>query len=224
MPSVDGEPFLERSRLAYGWLVLWAAFVAYAAVLAPPDDPALTQALVRGSVSGHYGAVDPSIASVFSMLGVVPVLASAFVLRDGATRRLPAWPFALGMFVVGAFALLPWLALRNLGGPRGPRAPGPVRRLLARRVVGAGIVAALVALGGWCLARGHATDYLAAFRSTSLVHVMTIDLVVCTGLLFVLVEEARRRLPRAEPAVARAVRIVPLLGPALWNVLVARAP
>jgi hypothetical protein len=210
----------SERRIAYGWLVLWAAFVAYAAVLAPPDDPALTRALVRGSLSGHFGAVDPAIAAVFSMLGVVPVLASTFVLGDGATRRLPAWPFALGMFVVGAFALLPWLAFRAALGPRAPRPPGAVRRLLARRAFRAGIVVALAALSAWALVAGHGAAYLQAFRSTSMVNVMTIDLVVCTALLFVLVEEARRELRQPEPGVARAVRVVPLFGPALWTALV----
>ena len=209
-----------RGRIAYGWLVLWAAFIGYAALLAPPDDPALTRALVQGTVTGHFGAVDPAIAAVFSMLGVVPVLASTFVLRDGGARRLPAWPFALGMFVVGAFALLPWLAFRDVLGPRAPAPPGPVQRFLARRVVRAGIVVALAALSAWALTAGHRAAYFEAFRSASMVNVMTIDLAMCTALLFVLVEEARKQGTPPEPSIARAARFVPLFGPALWSALV----
>lgn len=214
------KPAADGLRIAWGWVVLWVAFAAYAFAFAPPDDPALTKALVRGTFTGDFGAVDPSIAAVFSMLGVVPVLASGFVLADGARRRLVAWPFALGMFVVGAFALLPWLALRGLGGPRAePRAPGAVRRLLGRRAFRAGIVLALAGLTGWGLARGSAAAYASAFRSTSMVNVMTVDLVLCTLLLYVLVAEARRRDAVVETPITRAVRAVPLFGAAIWNLV-----
>ena len=213
----------DGRRVAWGWVFAWGLFVAYAAALAPPDDPALTRALVKGSMSGDFGGVDHAIAAVFSMLGVVPVLASTFVLRDGADRKLPAWPFALGMFVVGAFALLPWLALRDLAGPRAePRAPGRVRKLLARRWFAWGIVVALSALGAWGIATGSASAYAHAFRTTSMVNVMSIDLVVCAALLFVLVERQRARgVSPGESPLARASRFIPLLGPALWNALTA---
>lgn len=220
------HPQPPRRRFAFGWLALWVAFVAYAAVLAPPDDPALTKALVTGTFTGRFGDVDASIAAVFSALGVVPALASALVLPAGASRRLPAWPFAVAMFAVGAFSLLLWLAFRDALGPREPsRPPGRVRRLLAKRGLRMGLFVALVLLTAWGLAAGHAHAYAAAFRTTSLVHVMTIDLAVCAGLLFVLVEEARRFLPPAsEPPLARAVRFVPLFGSGAWAALVRAEP
>ena len=213
-------------RFAWGWLVLWAGFVAYAAFAAPPDDPALTSALVRGAFTGRFEGIDPSVAAVFSLLGVVPVLASSFVLRDGATRRVPAWPFAMAMFAVGAFALLPWLAFRGLGAPlERARPPSLVRRVLASRIAAAGIVVALVGLSCWAVFAGSFAAYLSAFRRTSMVNVMSVDFVVCTALLFVLMEEGRAEVgPEEEPAFARLVRFVPVLGPALWNLLVRRAP
>lgn len=155
---------------------------------------------------------------------MVPALASAFVLRDGETRRLPAWPFALGMFVAGAFALLPWMAFRAVGGARAhPRAPGAVRRGLAKPWLRIATLLGVLGCVAWALS-GSAVAYAAAFRTVSLVHVMTLDLVVCTGLLAVLVEEARRSPGVIEPGAARRSRFVPLLGAALWNALVARPP
>ena len=207
--------------IAWPYVAAWLAFAIYAFAFAPPDDPALTRALLHGMLTFDFGGVDPSIAAVFSLLGVVPVLASGFVLADGAGRRLWAWPFALGMFVVGGFALLPWLALRGVGGARvPPREPGRVRRFLGTRACRVGIVLALGALTTWGLARGSGAAYASAFRSASMVNVMTVDLTLCTLLLFVLVEEARRREPSRETPLARVasgVRFVPLFGSALWN-------
>jgi hypothetical protein len=222
-PTAHGPvPF----RFAWGWLVLWAGFVAYAAFAAPPDDPELTSALVRGAFTGRFDGIDPSIAAVFSLLGVVPVLAASFVLRDGSTRRVPAWPFAMAMFAVGAFALLPWLAFRRLGTPlEPPRSPNVVRRILASRIAAAGIVVALIALTCWAVFSGSSAAYLSAFRRTSMVNVMSVDFVICGALLYVLMEEARAEVgPEEEPAFARVVRFVPVLGPALWSLLVRRAP
>lgn len=200
--------------VSWGWVALWCAFVAYAAWLAPPDDPVLLGRLIRGDVA----RVDPSIVAVFDMLGVVPVLASGFVLRDGVGRKLPAWPFALGMFVVGAFSLLPWLALRRLGGSteRSPE-PGRVRRWLATRLAAWGIVIALVALTSWGVVAGSASAYLAAFRTASLVHVMTIDLVVCACLLIVLAREGHG----SESPLA-TLRWLPLFGVAIENAVLRR--
>lgn len=211
-------------KIGWGWLLVWVAFAVYAFAFAPPDDPALTRALMRGMITFDFDGTDPSIAAVFSMLGVVPVLASGFVLADGARRRLAAWPFALGMFAVGAFALLPWLAFRGVAGPRATREPGAVRRVLDRRACRAGIVLALAALAVWGVARGSAAAYAAAFRSTSMVNVMTLDLLLCTLLLHVLVEEARRREPHAESGLVRALRFVPLFGSAVWNLARTSAP
>jgi hypothetical protein len=61
-----------------------------------------------------------------------------------------------------------------------------------------------------------------------MVHVMTVDLVVCAALLLVLAEEARGgergAAAHQESALARRLRFVPLLGTALWNALTPRAP
>jgi hypothetical protein len=163
--------------VSWGWVAAFVAFVAYAILAAPPDDPALTAALVKGTFTGRFGAVDPAIAAVFAALGVVPALASTLLLRDGARRRIPAWPFALGMFAVGAFALLPWLALRGSFGARPEqRDVGALRRLVARPAVGWALLLALTALLAWGLLAGSATAYARAFATTSMVNVMTVDL------------------------------------------------
>jgi hypothetical protein len=210
--------------VSWGWVAAFVAFVAYAILAAPPDDPALTAALVKGTFTGRFGAVDPAIAAVFAALGVVPALASTLLLRDGARRRIPVWPFALGMFAVGAFALLPWLALRGSFGARPEeRSVGALRRLVARPAVGWALLLALTALLAWGLLAGSATAYARAFATTSMVNVMTVDLLVCAGLLMVLVEEARARdgVVRESP-LGRAVRFVPVLGTAAWNALTTR--
>ncbi len=202
----------------------WLLFVVYAVLAAPPDDPALTRALIHGSLTGDFGAIDPSVAAAFSALGVVPLLATALLARGAARQRIPLWPFAIGMFALGAFALLPYLALRDDVARRLPPA-GPVRRVLASRTLAWLVVGALVLLAAWALRSGSAAAYGEAFRTTAMVHVMSIDALVCTLVVHYLVEEERRTGGvRDEPRAARVLRWIPLFGAALWNAMVRRLP
>jgi hypothetical protein len=185
-PAGPRAPGARAGRLAlFGGA--WIAFVAYALLAAPADDPALTRALVHGSLTGDFGGVDPAIAAVFSALGVVPLLAIALLARRASRQRVPLWPFGIAMFALGAFALLPWLAIRGDARSAPPPA-GFLRRALASRPVGWLIVAALVGLGAWALHAGSSAAYAHAFRSTAMVHLMSIDAGVCTLLVHAFVE------------------------------------
>lgn len=92
--------------------VLWLGFVGYAFLLAPPDQPEtwdLIQRLIRFDVAG----VNPLIVALFNLMGVWPGIYAAVLLTDGRGQKIPAWPFVAGAFALGAFALLPYLALRR---------------------------------------------------------------------------------------------------------------
>jgi hypothetical protein len=200
------------------------AFIAYAALIAPPDDADLTRALVRGAFTGNFGNIDPGISAVFSSLGIVPLLFLVFLVRDGTQERVPAWPFALAAFAVGGFAILPYLVLRSGGAHRTPAAPGRVRRLLASRIVGWILLIALVAVLGGGLSRCNMHGFAVAFATKKIVNVMTLDLGLCSLLLVYLADQiARRDAELKETPLLRMIRWIPLLGPFCWNALVKRS-
>lgn len=211
-----------RWKLAFA--LVWLGLVGYAALLAPPPDPALERTLWHGAWSGRFAGVDPAIVAVFSLLGVIPALSLVLLLRDGLRQRLPGWPFAVAMFALGAFALLPYLVLRS-PAPAPARPPGRLTRLLSSRPVGWILLATALALTVYGCVAGHAEAYRRAFGHSALVNVMTFDFAICSALLVVLVSEARRLDPPwREPPLAAALWRLPLLGPALWNALVVRQP
>jgi len=209
---------LSARRL--GFLGVWAAFVGYALVLAPPDDPALTRRIVEAGILLRDTGVDPAVLAVFSALGVVPVVYAALLLPQGRRQRLATWPFVLAMMGVGGFALLPYLALRREGAV--DRGPSWVHRVLRHRAVGALCAAALVALGVWGAVRGSAGVFADLFARNRFVHVMTLDLVLC-GLLMPYAVSLVRQHERVEaPGWARWVVWVPWVGAPLWCALVRR--
>ncbi|MBA3922377.1 MAG: DUF2834 domain-containing protein, partial [Nostocaceae cyanobacterium] len=93
------------------WLV-WLGFVTYAFVFAPPDRPE-TFELIKNLSTGQWQGINPIIVTLFNIMGVWPIIYSCLAFIDGRGQKIPAWPFATASFAVGAFALLPYLALRQ---------------------------------------------------------------------------------------------------------------
>lgn len=93
------------------WL-LWIGLASYAFILAPPDQPD-TSTLIKNLVIGKFEGINPIIVSLFYIMGVWPMIYSCLLFIDGKQQKIPAWPFAAASFGVGAFAVLPYLALRE---------------------------------------------------------------------------------------------------------------
>jgi hypothetical protein len=95
-----------------GFWLLWIAFSTYAFVFAPPDSPD-TVALITNLSTGKIAGINPLIVALFNIMGVWPLIYSCVLFADGRGQKIPAWIFATLSFGVGAFALLPYLALRE---------------------------------------------------------------------------------------------------------------
>lgn len=207
MPSL----FIRRLLLS----LLLAAFVLYAAKLAPPDsghEPSfLDLAMGRGA------ARNPAVFAVFNLLGVIPLMYWALMIPDGRGQRVWAWPFALGMMAFGGFALLPYLIVRRPNPMPVPLPPNVLARWFSGRPFGVFVAAAFAALAVYGLAFGDALDFLRLFRTSNFVHVMTIDFVLLSLLFPLLLHDdfARRGLSE-NASLARFALAVPLVGPAIY--------
>lgn len=198
---------------------VWAGLLVYVFAFAPPHDPAVTRRLLAGTFGGSYAGLDAAVVAVWNLLGVVPLLYLSLLVPDGRRQRVWSWPFGLLMMVGGAFVLVPWLLLRTEEDSAARRFQLGMR-LVRSAVFRWGIVAGILGLGGYGLVRGSIAGFAALFWHARLVHVMTLDLLLCAALLPYLIAKLRR--PEdvvGEPAWARALPLVPLIGPALWNAL-----
>lgn len=73
------------------WL-LWVGFIAYAFLLAPPNQPG-TPELIKNLSTGQWEGINPLVVSLFNIMGVWPMIYSCLLFIDG-TQKIPAWPFA----------------------------------------------------------------------------------------------------------------------------------
>jgi hypothetical protein len=159
----------------YIFLALWAAFVLYAWLIAPSGNEGYLQQLMT------MEDPDPLLLMVFSLLGIYPAVFAIIILSHD-NSRFPAWPFVVGSFMLGAFALMPYFFLSNTKDHRPNRMPSWLQKLLEST-----LVHLLLLLGSLVLIfngflKGDFSLYSQAFEISQFVHVMTIDFFVLTGL------------------------------------------
>lgn len=197
-------------RLGFGFL--WLGFVSYAFLLAPPDRPE-TFTLIQNLATGQWQGVNSLIVMVFNLMGVWPMVYSIFMLRDGHGRKLWAWPFALASFAVGAFAILPYLALRQPAQATAKQ-PSWFLRLLESRWLGLLLLAGSLVLVGLGLAPADWPAFIQQWQTSRFIHVMSLDFVMLSLVSLVILGEDLER--RHLPLVWRNLALIPLLGPCLY--------
>ncbi|HEY9876790.1 MAG TPA: hypothetical protein V6D12_25420 [Candidatus Obscuribacterales bacterium] len=193
-----------------GFWLLWAGFLAYAVLLAPPNQPD-TLELIKNLSTGNWDGINPLVVAIFNLLGIFPMIYICLLLFDGRGQKIPAWPFALGSFGAGAFTLLPYLALREPNkefiGQK-----NLLLKLLDSRWVGILLLFASVSLVAYGLLGGDWGNYIQQFQTTRFIHVMSLDFCLLCLLFPALLRDDMTRRGLNNPLVFWAVSLVPLFG------------
>ncbi|WP_280772219.1 hypothetical protein [Salipaludibacillus daqingensis] len=141
------------------------------------EDP-----LFQNLITGQLDKVDPLVVAVFSMLGVYPVI-FAMLLLPKDQYRLPAWPFVLFSFGLGAFSLLPYLFLRKNKVRTLPRGPKTFHKVIIHPIAVTLMLIITVTIYISSLS-GSFLSYQNAFMNSHFVSVMTIDFFVLIWLSY----------------------------------------
>ncbi len=158
-------------KIALG--LLWIGFVVYAFGFAPPDRPE-TLDLIQRLSTAQVAGINPLIVALFNIMGVWPLIYSCVLLMDGRMQTLKAAPFVALSFAVGAFALLPYLALRQ-PNPTFAGKKSWLLKLLDSRWLGAGIAIAAIGLVFYGVSQGNWADFVQQWQSSRFIHVMSLD-------------------------------------------------
>ena len=215
------HPFVAGRWQSFALGTLWFGFVTYAVLLSPPSDPN-TLDVIRQLSTGQWSDLNPAVVVLFDFMGLWPVIYASLALTDGCDQSLPAWPFVLGSFGLGAFALMPYLVLRK------PTSALPYRSVesavlkgLNYRLVGMGVVIATIlliiyGLYGLDQAPWSETwqDFLQQFSTSQFIHVMSLDFCMLTLLTPSLLWDDIAR--RGISPLWRVASVIPLLGPAFY--------
>lgn len=202
---------------------IWLGFSAYAFLLAPPNDPKTVEQIIALS-TGQWGKLNPVIVALFNLMGVWPMLYAAVALPDGHCQPeqndgdrsvTQAWPFVVGSFGLGAFMLLPYLALRS-PAPHWRGESSRFLNILTSRLFGLFLLANALLWLGYALSQGDWSNFLAQWQSSRFIHVMSLDFCLLTILFPVLAQDDARRHGLASPQWTWLTPALPILGAAIY--------
>jgi len=194
--------------------LLWLGFILYAFLLAPPDQPDTLDLITKLS-TGQWTGINPLVVSLFNLMGIYPLIYSAVLLIDGRGQKIPAWPFVLGSFAVGAFAILPYLALRQANPVFSGEKSGLIK-LLDSRWFGLSLLLGALALLVYGFSQGNGADFIAQWQSSRFIHVMSLDFYFLSLVFPLLLKDDMSRRGMKNPSLFWVVSLLPLLGPAWY--------
>ena len=156
-----------------GFGLLWLCLVIYAFIFAPPDQLDTIE-LIKNLSIGKWDGINPIIVSLFNIMGVWPLIYSALTFIDGRQQKIPAWLFSTASFGVGAFALLPYLALRQ-PNQEFTGSKSLFLKILDSRWLGIALTIGSVFLLSYGLLNGNWSDFIQQWKTSRFIHVMSLD-------------------------------------------------
>jgi hypothetical protein len=233
----------NQALYSAGLLILWLGLLAYIFRLSPNQTPSLDSFVVLkliGQKADDPYVVNPVFEAVFNIMGVYPAIFGALLVPGGKSGKgplgtaLPAWPFVAAAFGLGAYAMIPYMALwvppKPEEAPVLPPTPEETKgwnRLFLRGAETPILPALLLAAGSYWLFRAGTSpasawlEYLRQFDSSRLVHATTVDFALCTALVpfWLSLDAEGRRWPGAKNGLATLLSLVPVVGPCVYLLL-----
>ncbi|AFY72292.1 hypothetical protein Syn7502_00120 [Synechococcus sp. PCC 7502] len=195
-------------RIVFG--LIWVAFGTYAFLYAPTDQPE-TNTLIQNLIAGHIEGINPAIVALFNIMGVIPGIYACLLFADGRGQKIPAWIFVILSFFIGAFGLLPYLALRK-PNPTFIGKQNWLIKVFDSKLTGillAIAAAYLVAYGVW---KGDWIDFIHQFQTNRFIHVMSLDFCLLCLLFPWLLSDDMQRRGMENNQTYMLVSVVPLFG------------
>ncbi|MBD2189092.1 DUF2834 domain-containing protein [Pseudanabaena mucicola] len=197
-----------------GFWLIWILFSVYAFVFAPPDRPD-TFELIQKLIAGEWQSTNAYIVALFNLMGVFPCIYACILVSDGQGQKIPAWPFAALSFLLGAFALLPYFALRE-DNPTFVGKKSWNVKILDSRITGIALTAIAIYFLLYGFASGNLADFLQQWQTSRFIHVMTLDFCLLSLMFPWLLSDDMERRGMTDDRFFTTIAIVPLIGALIY--------
>jgi hypothetical protein len=196
--------------------LIWVGFVAYTLWLAPLDQPD-TWPLVQKLLTLQWGKVNAIIPTLFSLMGIWPMIFACLMFADGKMQNFRAWPYFLASNGTGVICLMPYLIFRQ-SNQEFYGEKDKLLRSLDKRSTGVSLLLSTIGLFVYAAIAGDWGDYVQQFQTRHFVHLISLDFCLMC-LIFPLTslfddDMARRGLK--DSRIFWAVALVPLFGPLIY--------
>ncbi|MFK8185104.1 MAG: DUF2834 domain-containing protein [Phormidesmis sp.] len=203
---------LNAKNIAFA--CLWVGFSLYAFTLSPPAQPDTVDLIIQLS-SGQWEGLNPFIVTLFNVMGIWPMIYACLALVDGPGQKIAAWPFVAGSFGIGAFALLPYLALRE-DNPTFTGEKTALLKIVDSPWTGRVLLIGALALAGYGLADGHWganwANFTQQWHASQFIHVMSLDFCMLCAVVSPLLKDDMARRNLEKPWLYWVGVLVPLFG------------
>lgn len=197
--------------------LLWLGFIIYAFFLSPPLQPN-TFELIKDLSTGQFAGINPLTVALFNIMGVFPFIYGCLLLIDGRSQKLPAWIFLLGSLGTGAFALLPYLVLREPNSQFAGE-KSAILKFFDSRWFGTSLAIGAISLVVYGISQGNWTDFSQQWQTSRFIHVMSLDFCLLCLLFPILLGDDMARRQLTDRRIFWAVSLIPFLGAALYVAL-----
>ncbi|WP_026795691.1 MULTISPECIES: hypothetical protein [Planktothrix] len=197
-----------KNKIVFG--LIWLGFILYAFIFAPPDQPE-TLDLIQNLSTGNWTGINPLIIALFNIMGIWPLIYSCVLFIDGHGQKTPAWLFATLSFGVGAFAILPYLALRQ-PNPQFLGKKSWFIKILDSRITGLLLTLGTIILVIYGLTQGNWEDFIQQWQTSRFIHVMSLDFLLLSILFPVLLTDDRARRGMEKSVILDWISLIPLFG------------
>lgn len=193
-----------------GFGLVWLAFIAYAFLFAPPNQPE-TFELIKNMSTGNLTGINPLIIALFNLMGILPIIYTCLLLSDGRGQKILAWPFVVGSFGFGAFVLLPYIALRE-PNPEFTGERNWLLKILDSHWLGIGLTVAAIGLVTYGLSQGDWSDFIQQWQTSKFINVMSLDFCLLSVLVISLIGDDLARRGVENSVIFWSVSLIPLFG------------
>jgi hypothetical protein len=191
------------------WLV-WIAFVAYTLLLAPLEQPG-TLTLVEKLVTLQWTDINPFVITLFSLMGVWPLVYACLIFIDSRMQDIPAWPSFLAANGSGVIGMMPYLILRKPSQEFSGQKDIWLK-LLDSRTFGVFLSLTTVALVAYAIMAGDWGDFVYQWRTSRFIYLMSLDFCLLYLVFPSLLGDDMARRELRDSRVFWAVALFPLVG------------
>lgn len=194
--------------------LLWIGFITYVLLLAPLDQPG-TLRYIQKLLTLDWEGINPVVITLFSLMGVWPMVYACLMFLDSRTQNISAWPAFLAANGAGAIGMLPYLILRESGREfQGQK--GVLLKVLDSRSSGVLLGLSTVGLLTYAWLVGDWGDFVRQWHSDRFIHAMSLDFCLLCLIFPSLLGDDMARRGLTDSRVFWAVALIPLLGPLVY--------
>ncbi|MEO0927864.1 MAG: DUF2834 domain-containing protein [Cyanobacteria bacterium J06643_13] len=199
---------MRKILLGLFWLIL----LLYA--IATPQQFSTTQQsdfdLIIKMSTLQLSGVNPLLTAIFYTMGIFPIIYAALILFDDPEKQVSPYPFLVISLGLGAFALLPYFALRQSDTAwHGQK--NTLQAVFDSRILAIACSAAVVGLLVWGSTTGNWSDFWMQWQSSKFIHIMSIDFSILSFLLMTILNDDMQR-RGVDSGILKALSYLPLVG------------